>query len=37
MDRLEQDKKKERYEKPQLEEHEPLEESAAYVYYYYVW
>ena len=23
------------YEKPKMEEHEPLEESTAYVYYYY--
>lgn len=25
------------YTRPQIEEHEPLEESTAYVYYYYVW
>lgn len=26
---------KQTYEKPKIEEHEPLEESTAYVYYYY--
>ncbi|MCP3875669.1 MAG: hypothetical protein GY699_21255 [Desulfobacteraceae bacterium] len=30
-------KSKKAYEKPTMEEHEPLEESTAYVYYYYVW
>lgn len=25
------------YEKPSMEEHEPLEEATAYIYYYYTW
>lgn len=28
---------KRKYEKPQMTEHEPLEESTAYVYYYYTY
>lgn len=31
-----QSNSKQTYEKPKMEEHEPLEESTAYVYYYYV-
>ena len=34
---VEQFNQKKPYEKPKLEEHEPLEESTAYVYYYYNW
>ena len=28
---------KRKYEEPKMTEHEPLEESTAYVYYYYTW
>jgi hypothetical protein len=34
---IERSYEKKSYEKPRMEEHEPLEESTATVYYYYSW